>query len=103
MFLHALEEGPASRSYGLQVAQLAGVPGSVIRAARRKLGDLESAATPQGDLFSASSSAAPAMAPTVENHPVVEVLHATDPDALSPREAQALIYRLKDMLAPPDH
>ena len=103
VFLHALEEGPASRSYGLQVAQLAGVPGSVIWAARRKLGDLESAATPQGDLFSASSSAAPATAPTVENHPVVEVLHATDADALSPREAQALIYRLKDMLAPPDH
>ena len=45
VFLHAVEEGPANQSYGLQVAQLAGVPGSVIRAARRRLMDLETQRT----------------------------------------------------------
>ncbi len=54
VFLHALEEGPASQSYGLQVAALAGVPASVIRQARRTLRELEDSALrrhPQGDLF----------------------------------------------------
>lgn len=93
VFLHALEEGPASRSYGLQVAQLAGVPPGVIRSARRKLHDLESAATPQGDLFSAAPPPPPS-APEV--HPVVERLAALDPDALSPREALDLLYALRN-------
>jgi len=92
VFLHALEEGPASRSYGLQVAQLAGVPPAVIRSARRKLHDLESAATPQGDLFSAAPPPPP---DTREVHPVVERLAALDPDALSPREALDLLYALR--------
>ncbi len=97
VFLHAVEEGPASRSYGLQVAQLAGVPGSVIRAARRKLGDLETAATPQADLF----SGAPALPPepsTPAMSAVEERLAAIDPDALSPRGALDLLYELQKML-----
>ncbi len=93
VFLHALEEGPASRSYGLQVAQLAGVPPAVIRSARRKLHDLESAATPQGDLFSAAPPPPPIVA---EVHPVLERLAALDPDALSPREALDLLYTLRN-------
>jgi DNA mismatch repair protein MutS len=93
VFLHALEEGPASRSYGLQVAQLAGVPPAVIRSARRKLHDLESAATPQGDLFSAAPPPLPIVA---EVHPVLERLAALDPDALSPREALDLLYTLRN-------
>ncbi len=92
VFLHALEEGPASRSYGLQVAQLAGVPPSVIRGARRKLHDLESAATPQGDLFS-GAPAAPVAEPEV--HPAIEKLLALDPDSLSPREALDALYALR--------
>src|SRR5690606_31641578 len=58
VFLHAVQPGPASQSYGLQVAQLAGVPQSVIRAARKHLAALESQslqATPQFDLFTAAS------------------------------------------------
>ncbi|MDC6625614.1 DNA mismatch repair protein MutS, partial [Leclercia adecarboxylata] len=56
VFLHAVQEGPASQSYGLQVAQLAGVPQPVIRAARKRLAWLEqhsadTGATPQLDLF----------------------------------------------------
>src|ERR671928_96030 len=54
VFLHAVEDGPANRSYGLQVAQLAGVPGNVIRAARRRLAELEEhgfQSSAQRDLF----------------------------------------------------
>jgi len=56
VFLHAVQAGPASQSYGLQVAQLAGVPQPVIRAARKHLAVLEAysvQSTPQFDLFSA--------------------------------------------------
>jgi DNA mismatch repair protein MutS len=97
VFLHAVEEGPASRSYGLQVAQLAGVPGSVIRAARRKLGDLETAATPQADLFS-GAQALPAEPATPPMSAVEERLAAIDPDALTPRGALDLLYELQRML-----
>ena len=60
VFLHAVEEGPASQSYGIQVAQLAGIPAAVVKAARKHLAFLESqaaAAQPQGDLFSAPAPA----------------------------------------------
>jgi len=96
VFLHALEEGPASRSYGLQVAQLAGVPPGVIRSARRKLVDLESAAAPQGDLFAPPS--APAEAEAGEPHPALERLASLDPDAMSPREALDALYALRTLL-----
>ena len=94
VFLHRVQEGPASRSYGLQVAQLAGVPASVIRAARARLADLERGqhSTPaaaagkspaQPDLFSQQVSA-------VETR-----LDQIDPDELSPKDALALLYQLK--------
>ncbi len=69
VFLHALEEGPASRSYGIQVAALAGIPASVVRDARRRLTQLEAreAALPQQDqqpdLFASSSLSAMSAAP----------------------------------------
>ena len=62
VFLHSVEEGPANRSYGLQVAQLAGVPPGVIRAARRRLAELEEhgfAAAPQRDLFTSPGAEQP--------------------------------------------
>lgn len=71
-FLYAVQEGPASQSYGLQVARLAGVPPAVVNAARRKLMELENqqAAVPgQGDLF---ASLPEALEP--EPHPVLERL-----------------------------
>jgi DNA mismatch repair protein MutS len=98
VFLHSVEEGPANQSYGLQVAQLAGVPAAVIRSARKHLADLEAAAAahaPQGDLFSAP--AATADAPTTEPHPAIDALRDCDPDALTPRDALDLIYRLREM------
>ena len=96
VFLHAVADGPASRSYGLQVARLAGVPGSVIRSAKRKLADLESAASPQADLFGGSAPAIPAIESTGP-HPAVERLLALDPDTLSPRDALDLIYQLRQL------
>ncbi|HEX7953410.1 MAG TPA: DNA mismatch repair protein MutS [Burkholderiales bacterium] len=93
VFLHALEEGPASQSYGIQVAQLAGVPAAVVRAAKRHLAKLEEEAAqrgPQGDLFSATTKP-PQPAP----HPVLEQLRNLQPDSLSPRDALDLVYRLK--------
>jgi DNA mismatch repair protein MutS len=98
VFLHSVEEGPANQSYGLQVAQLAGVPAAVIRSARKHLADLEAAAAahaPQGDLFSAP--AATADAPTTEPHPAIDALRDCDPDALTPRDALNLLYRLREM------
>ena len=95
VFLHAVEDGPASQSYGLQVAQLAGVPGTVIRAARRHLARLEeegAAAGLQPDLF-----AAPPPAAGLPESPALDALRAADPEALSPREALELIFRLKDL------
>ncbi len=95
-FLHSVQEGPASQSYGLQVARLAGVPAAVIQAARRKLMDLENrevARFGQGDLFVTLAAA-----PATEDHPVLARLAAIEPDALSPRAALDLLYELKTLL-----
>jgi DNA mismatch repair protein MutS len=95
VFLHSVEEGPASQSYGLQVAQLAGIPATVIRAARRYLAKLEeesAARSPQGDLF--APAAAPA-APPATTHPVLDRLRDLDPDRLSPRAALDVLYQLR--------
>jgi DNA mismatch repair protein MutS len=94
VFLHALEEGPASQSYGLQVAALAGVPPAVIRAARRHLQALEHRAldrAEQPDLFVAPPAPEPA------RHPALDLIESVDPDALTPREALELVYRLRKL------
>ena len=96
IFLHAVKDGPASQSYGLQVASLAGVPRSVIDKAKTKLRHLEDQAyneqqtatgVNQLDLFSSK-----------ECHPVVTLLEDLKPDDLSPRQALELLYRLKGMV-----
>jgi DNA mismatch repair protein MutS len=94
VFLHALEEGPASQSYGLQVAALAGVPGAVIRAARRYLQELEHRSLQRdghSDLFAAPP------APEPERHPALDLLDAVNPDELAPRDALELVYKLKKL------
>jgi DNA mismatch repair protein MutS len=101
VFLHQIEPGPASRSYGVQVARLAGMPGAVVRQARSALVALEAGAlagAAQIDLF-----AAPAPPPEPEaaedakpaSSAVDMALAALDPDSLSPREALTALYRLK--------
>jgi DNA mismatch repair protein MutS len=93
VFLHAVEEGPASQSYGIQVARLAGVPSPVIHAARRHLRELEDAQLqpgPQGDLFAAHF---PSDAPPP--HPALDQLRELDPDTLTPKAALDMLYALK--------
>ncbi|HEX2334598.1 MAG TPA: DNA mismatch repair protein MutS [Burkholderiales bacterium] len=94
VFLHAVEEGPASRSYGLQVAGLAGVPRPVIRQAKKYLQLLEDASLARGnqeDLFSTKVHEEPE--PALD--PLREELQKINPDDLTPREALELLYRLK--------
>ncbi|HSF20702.1 MAG TPA: DNA mismatch repair protein MutS [Burkholderiales bacterium] len=100
VFLHNVEEGPASQSYGLEVAGLAGVPGSVIRSARKRLAELEEhglAAGPQRDLFTKGAKAA-REEPAGEERAVLDRLRDLDPDALTPKEALELLYRLRRQL-----
>nr|WP_258396912.1 DNA mismatch repair protein MutS [Cupriavidus alkaliphilus] len=114
VFLHAVQDGPASQSYGLQVAQLAGVPQPVIRAARKHLAWLEQQSadatpTPQLDLFAApptpdgddawdhnpAATAVSAPALAAEQAAVIDALADMDPDTLTPRAALEALYRLK--------
>ncbi|HJW26397.1 MAG TPA: DNA mismatch repair protein MutS [Rhodocyclaceae bacterium] len=97
VFLHAVEEGPANQSYGIQVAALAGIPGPVVKAARRQLREFEQRAAIdplQPDLF-ASAEPEPA---EPEPHPALERLAALDPDSLTPREALDALYALKGLV-----
>jgi DNA mismatch repair protein MutS len=97
VFLHAVEEGPANQSYGIQVAALAGIPNAVVRAARKQLREFEQRAAIdplQPDLFTQS---APEPAEP-EPHPALDQLAALDPDSLTPREALEALYALKGLL-----
>ncbi|HEY2678877.1 MAG TPA: DNA mismatch repair protein MutS [Steroidobacteraceae bacterium] len=99
VFLHSVKEGPANQSYGLQVAALAGIPKSVTAQARRYLTELErerdalrNTNSPQAELPLFSRTAA---APEISA--ALMALRAADPDALSPREALDLLFRLKNL------
>ncbi|MGB7816955.1 MAG: DNA mismatch repair protein MutS [Methylotenera sp.] len=96
VFLHKVEEGAANQSYGIQVAQLAGIPKSVVAAAKRKLTQLENNQiaqnTNQPDMFAANIEPTP-----VAVHPVVAELEAVQPDDLTPKQALELLYQLKSM------
>ena len=111
-FMHTVSEGAASKSFGLQVAQLAGVPKPVIKAAQQKLAILESSHIMSSDetkepstSSSAKSKGATVVGQTVvgqaemlfpdKPHPVIEALENLAPDELSPRQALDLIYTLK--------
>uniref|UniRef100_UPI002609D644 DNA mismatch repair protein MutS n=1 Tax=uncultured Deefgea sp. TaxID=1304914 RepID=UPI002609D644 len=98
VFLHAVQEGPASQSYGIAVASLAGVPRDVVRQAKRKLLDLEQNSLqngPQADLFAVNHFEDAA---ELELHPAVQALQDIKADELSPRDALALIYRLQTLI-----
>jgi len=92
VFLHSVKPGPANQSYGLQVAQLAGVPNQVIKRAKSKLVELENQSVDnqsdsgQFEMFSDRS------------HPVIDRLEELDVNQLSPRDALDLLYSLKDDL-----
>ena len=103
VFLHAVKEGPANRSYGLQVAQLAGVPREVIAQARLYLESLESQRDRQDGAASFGSHAPQRELPLFgSSAPAAErlraALEAIDPDELSPRAALDALYRLRKLL-----
>jgi DNA mismatch repair protein MutS len=94
-FMHSVQDGAASKSYGLAVAALAGVPRDVIKRARQKLKELET--------LSSNAAASKVDGPQLtllaeEVSPAVEALESLDADSLSPRQALEWIYRLKDMV-----
>ena len=110
VFLHHIEPGPASKSYGIAVAKLAGLPNRALKAAQKHLNDLENQAAanrPQLDIFSAmpSENGADEEGKTQEIEPVdnfqtnelAEALAQIQPDNLTPREALDALYRLKDI------
>ena len=93
VFLHEIQSGPVSKSYGIQVARLAGMPAAVLNQARRTLEALETHATQsqaQVDLF-----AAPTASETIAVSALDTRLAAINPDSLSPREALEALYQLK--------
>ncbi|WP_425607980.1 DNA mismatch repair protein MutS [Pontibacterium granulatum] len=103
VFMHEVQEGPASQSYGLQVAQLAGVPQNVIQYAREKLVHLEQDASGNPQTMTVSTPPPP---PPMQNdmfnsapHPVVTELEAVSLDDLTPRQALELLYQLKQKLS----
>ena len=102
-FMHTVKDGPANRSFGLQVAALAGLPKAVVTQARKFLAELERGGStspqPQLSLFDAP----PLSSAKLEVDETAEALKLAlgdiDPDSLSPREAHAALYRLREMLA----
>ncbi|MDE2007038.1 MAG: DNA mismatch repair protein MutS, partial [Rhodospirillales bacterium] len=112
VFLHEVAEGAAGRSWGVHVADLAGVPGAVVRRASALLAALEAeggplrAGAPLGalPLFAAAAPEPPAPElpspdPPAPDPPAIEALAALDPDRMTPREALEALYRLKSLLS----
>ena len=98
VFLHEVVPGAADRSYGIQVAKLAGLPASVVKRARKVLADLE-ATRPSGTLDALPLfSYEPTQPPASARDELREAVAALDPDALSPREAHAALYALKRLI-----
>ncbi len=99
VFLHSVNDGAASQSYGLQVAALAGVPPAVIKIARKQLRSLEQSSAahhPQGDLFSMAAPIEPIDLPEIpEDHPAIAALKELQPDDLTPKAALAWLYEWK--------
>jgi DNA mismatch repair protein MutS len=92
VFMHAVKDGPANQSYGLQVASLAGIPTRVIKEARLRLQEMETSPTPlsnqqQNDLFT-------------KKNPLIDALEMIDPDGISPKQALEVLYNLRSMLDP---
>ncbi|MAL02935.1 MAG: DNA mismatch repair protein MutS [Arenimonas sp.] len=100
VFMHAVKDGPANRSFGLQVAALAGLPRTVVEQARRTLASLEQRGAPQAV---AEMSPAALDAPqqfglfAPQSSPALEALDAIDPDELTPKQALEALYRLRQL------
>ncbi len=100
VFMHAVKDGPANRSFGLQVAALAGLPRTVVNQARRTLAELEKRGSSHAQAMTPMALDQPqqfglfaAPAPT----PAMDALAAIEPDELTPKQALEALYRLKQL------
>ncbi len=96
IFMHSVKEGPANQSYGLQVAQLAGVPREVVKQAKQKLFELEQGGAER--IGQPGEITQMALFEPAQPHPLEEALELLEPDELTPREALQALYRLKEMV-----
>jgi len=100
VFMHAVKDGPANRSFGLQVAALAGLPRAVVEQARRTLAELEQRGAPQAvAMMSPAALEQPQQASLFAPAPsaALEALEAIEPDELTPKQALEALYRLKQL------
>ncbi len=102
VFMHTVKPGPASRSFGLQVAQLAGLPASVVASARARLAELEAPADARKTSPALQPAAPKPEAPQqfglfAPSSPALQALAKIDPDALTPRQALDALYQLKSL------
>ena len=110
VFLHKVQEGPASKSYGLQVAKLAGIPAEVLAQAQAQLNLLEQGVHPEHTAINMGQAVTVSVTTSVIESPLqsglfdalpdpaIEALKKINPDSLSPREALDQLYRLKEIL-----
>ncbi|MAW33947.1 MAG: DNA mismatch repair protein MutS, partial [Proteobacteria bacterium] len=97
VFLHTINEGAASQSYGIEVARLAGIPNEVISAAQKNLQELKSTNTiidKQKDLFDHDDFLKPSLPMT---HPILQKIEKLNPDKISPQKASEILYELKKL------
>lgn len=96
VFLHSIQEGPASKSYGIQVAKLAGIPAVVIARARIELAALESASQANKSASpSPNTPSQPELFAPPKNTQLEQILDGLQPDEMSPKEALEVLYQLK--------
>ncbi len=98
-FMHTVQDGAANRSYGIQVAALAGVPRSVINQARAKLHELESRDHSAPEVRNGDYQSAAIPLPSIAENELYNALDMLDPDQLSPRDALDWLYKLKALSA----
>ncbi|MBL4900770.1 MAG: DNA mismatch repair protein MutS, partial [Colwellia sp.] len=96
IFMHAIQEGAASKSFGLQVAQLAGVPKAVINRAKQRLAELENTQAPS--ILPEQSSSFEQLTLVADDHPALESLRNIEVDDITPKQALDLLFELKAKL-----
>jgi DNA mismatch repair protein MutS len=94
--MHAVKDGPADRSFGLQVAALAGLPKSVVREARGRLAELEQRRSDPAPVLTPQTLDAPQQFGLfTQSSAALDALAGIDPDELTPKQALEALYRLK--------
>jgi len=96
IFMHAVQEGAASKSFGLQVAKLAGVPNTVIHRAKQRLSELENQQVPS--VLPAEKAPFEQLSFVDNNHPIVDAVKTLDVNNLTPKQALDLLFTLKEQL-----